>query len=329
MNQLSSDVSVNLFSRYYLEDFDALSLFKTCKHQYLKIQFYKYKGIIDYRFKNSYINCKITKIKNIIEVLISNTPNCNQPVTSFITHWYFCELFNQVITSQSLPNSLTHLTFGFKFDQPIIRNSLPNSLTHLRFGFGFNQFLISNSLPNSITHLTFGGCFNRLLSIDDLPNSITHLTFGHIFNQTIARDVLPKSITHLTFGDSFDQPINDNNLPQFMTHLKVGDHFVQSLRHLPDSITHLTLNYISVVTDFRNNEMSNIGRINCNFKNSITHLTIDYYLDMYDSIVCDFYNQLVHKLPKSVTCVTFKNWYSGKATEFLTQDYISNVLIEL
>ena len=182
MNTLPHDIKINLIYKYYLNDADALNLYKSCKLDYSKIRLYKYKGAVDYYTLHNYKNCVVNKIYNV----------------------------SVKYQLQLLPKSIMHLTFGVYFNQRVSRANLPNSITHLTFGDYFNRSILN--LPNSITHLTFGHTFNHPIFTDTLPKFITYLKFGDIFNQPINTDNLPNSITHLTLGYNFSHLVD--NLPQ-------------------------------------------------------------------------------------------------------------------
>ena len=48
MNDLNGDIKIYLLFKYYLDDRNALQLFKTCKTQYKHIALYKYKTEVYY-----------------------------------------------------------------------------------------------------------------------------------------------------------------------------------------------------------------------------------------------------------------------------------------
>ena len=190
MYKLSNDIKYQLLLKSYLNDIDALNLFKTCKSHYVKINVYKYKCCVSCENLNNYKNCIVTQVKNII----------------------------QVSQLQGLSNFITHLTFG-NFNG--LLEILPKSIIHLTLGSNFNQRV--DNLPNSITHLKFGWDFNQ--PVDNLPNSITHLSFGYRFNQPVTK--LPNSIKCLKFGMEFNQPVC--NLPNSITLLELTSYYFHQL----------------------------------------------------------------------------------------------------
>ena len=200
MIYLPTDIKVSLIVKYFLNDIDALSLFKSCKSEYSNIQRYKIKKWIQSNDLFDCKNCIITKVSFV------HSMKQLQNIFKTITHLKFGETFNEKVDIHNLPPFLTHITFGSEFNQQV--DNLPNSLTHVAFGHCFNQPI--DNLPNFLTHVSFGHYFNQ--SIHNLPISVTKLTLGCRFNCSVEKlsnsicidractcmiDLLPDSIRYL------------------------------------------------------------------------------------------------------------------------------------
>jgi hypothetical protein len=143
-----------------------------------------------------------------------------------------------------LPITLKTLVIGNAFRKSV--DNLPPNLISLTIGDGFNGNV--DNLPLSLIKFKVGNRFNN--NVDHLPFKLISLILGHRFNKTI--DNLP-DLLYLMIGDSFDQDIK--HLPRSLLCLSLGRSFdpmkLNVPSSLPDSITHLTLNYLVVNDDLR------------------------------------------------------------------------------
>ena len=261
---------------------------------------------------------------------------CPRNLPDTLTHLIFGSMFNQQV--DNLPKNLIMLTFGRNFNENV--DKLPNTITHLTFGEYFNKKI--DKLPNSITHLTFGESFDK--NVEILPKSITHLTFGKKFNQKIIK--LPDTIVDLEIYQICIGHSNcrDNscpkNLPNSLINLKTnikkldnlsssvkkltitGTNTVCNLDLLPDTLTHLILDYHvsqfgklpSELTYLRFNDAYNggfnsrVGHSGCNNKDcpknlpqKLTHLFFG-----------NCFNECVDYLSETLTHLTFGNRFNRK-----------------
>ncbi len=153
----------------------------------------------------------------------------------------------------NLPATLTHLVIGDRFDQPV--DNLPDTLTFLMIGDQFDQAV--DNLPPNLACLTLGNSFDH--PVDKLPPLLRQLTVGELFDQPLTNlppglthltiphegcfdrrvDRLPETITYLKLPISFDRPLD--GLPKDIKHLVIDAGYSGTLRHLPPSLTNLTL----------------------------------------------------------------------------------------
>jgi hypothetical protein len=213
--------------------------------------------------------------------------------------YIYCKANTQTVI---FPN-ITHLTFSNDFDQPI-NNCIPDSVTHLTFGQNFNQS-IKGCIPNSVTHLIFGSDFDKSIA-QHIPDGVTHLTFGKYFTGSIENN-LPKKLKSLTLGPHF--PYTEKHIPESVTDLTL----IKINRYLANfcllsSVTHLTLD---VGLAFPGGSIKQIIPL------SVIHLTLGGYFDhhlipndIHESVTHltfgEYFNQRISNcIPRSVTHLTF------------------------
>ena len=200
-----------------------------------------------------------------------------------------------------LPPRLIGLTFGNSFNQPT--SNLPLSLRVLVFGDSYNQPILH--FPPNLTHLTFGLMFQHPLV--NLPAKLTHL---HIpYSHNLPKDAslnLPSSLVHFSLYSrrSTDTTVLERRTPleplsltrfvfDFSDHLQVHVSRVlgcdiQSITHLPPTITHLFF------CPLINNGLAYNMRLAKNLPFGLQHLTLGRYFD-----------QPVENLPSTLTYLKF------------------------
>lgn len=250
-----TDIMIHSISPF-LDDWDAMSMFKANKVYYTMINKYRFKS----KFY-SHCDIPVDRLHQCLKVGVYDNKPCNFPKNSIVRNIY---LMNDFKIIGSLPNSIETIRFGLYFNRSVDKlpstlrnlsfwgifnqpvNHLPETLTHLTFSDEFNQNV--DQLPKSLTNLSFGTNFNQ--PVNQLPSSITYLKFGFYFNQPVER--LPSSITDITFGYYFNQPVNQ--LPLSVTYIKFGRTFNQPIDKLPSSVRS-----IEISRNYNHNYLKNLS----------------------------------------------------------------------
>jgi hypothetical protein len=117
-----------------------------------------------------------------------------------------------------------------------------------------------DDIPNSVEHLEFLGKFDHPLN--NLPSSIKSIKLGNQFNKPLNN--LPQFVEKLVLGGNFNHTLC--NLPKSINYLEIciGPQNFQTLKTIPDTITHLVLD-LTCLYPFANKIL---------LSNSITHLRI-------------------------------------------------------
>jgi hypothetical protein len=143
-------------------------------------------------------------------------------------------------------------------------------------------------LPPYLTHLTLGKSINQAL--DNLPKSLKSLTVkGSLFNNPVPS--LPQ-LTFLTIeSTAFTQPIDHLHI----TYLACN----QPIHNLPPTITHLVIRYTLNLPIPSLPQLTHLTIESDSFTQPLDHLHITHL------IFGEYFNQLIHSFPHTITHLTF------------------------
>ncbi|EGC34111.1 hypothetical protein DICPUDRAFT_80130 [Dictyostelium purpureum] len=137
------------------------------------------------------------------------------------------ESFNQPIEYKQFKSasSLRYLNMGKKFNNIISSNSLPDSLEIIDMGSSFNcEFFSFDLLPtDSLKSIHMGDNFNQSIELQQLPHTVESICFGNSFNQLFdANECYDQdddfyfhnsysNLKEIVFGNSYNQPFLFNS----------------------------------------------------------------------------------------------------------------------
>lgn len=203
---------------------------------------------IEYRYKKF---LGISYPNSIIKLVLSTCYQQREPVKLPDTLLYLFVVYHN--GSLTLPSSLVLLHLGYTYNYPIV---LPNSLIYFAMSSRFNQPI---KLPDTLVYLKMGHNYSQPI---ELPDSLRCL---ELCNQNV---VLPKNLFFLSFSTG---PKHKMHLPQTLKTIafnNVDEDIQWYLDNLPNSITHVVLEY--------NNENLSYSNLPNKFSNIATNYHDDY-----------------------------------------------------